>query len=61
MGFVTDHANEVIPGAPTPAAKMIELMGGSSAILADVLRVALPAVAVTSTPAAGTVYRFEQA
>jgi purine nucleoside phosphorylase len=60
IGFVTDYANEVIPGATTPAAKMIELMGSSSAIFADVLRAALPAVAVTSIPAAGTVYRFEQ-
>ena len=38
IGFVTDYANEVMPGEPTPVAKMIELMGQSTAIFADVLR-----------------------
>jgi purine nucleoside phosphorylase len=61
MGFVTDYANEVIPGATTPVEKLIELMGTSPSIFADVLRAALPAVDVTSASAAGTVYRFEQA
>jgi purine nucleoside phosphorylase len=61
IGFVTDYANEVIPGATTPVAELIELMGTSPAIFADVLRAALPAVDVTSASAAGTVYRFEQA
>ena len=27
IGFVTDYANEVVPGEPTPVAKLIELMG----------------------------------
>ncbi len=38
MGFVTDYANEVVPGEPTPVATLIELMGRSPAIFADVLR-----------------------
>jgi purine nucleoside phosphorylase len=59
IGFVTDYANEVIRGATTPPAKMIELMGTSSAVFADVLREAVPALTVTPPSPAGTVYRFE--
>jgi 5'-methylthioadenosine phosphorylase len=62
IGFVTDYANEIVPGEPTPVAKLIELMGTSTQVFADVLREALPALA-SSAPApepAGTVYRFEQ-
>jgi purine nucleoside phosphorylase len=62
IGFVTDYANEVKPGEPTPVAKLIELMGASSSVFADVLRGALPGLA-SGAPAvapAGTVYRFEQ-
>jgi purine nucleoside phosphorylase len=62
IGFVTDYANEVKPGEPTPVAKLIELMGTSTAVFADVLREAAPALAASPAPApAGTVYRFEQA
>jgi purine nucleoside phosphorylase len=62
VGFVTDYANEVKPGEPTPVAKLIELMGTSTAVFADVLREAAPALAASPAPApAGTVYRFEQA
>src|SRR5437588_7797605 len=43
IGFVTDYANQVKPGDPTAVARLIELMGASSAIFADVLRGALPA------------------
>jgi purine nucleoside phosphorylase len=61
IGFATDYANEVKPGEPTPVATLIELMGRSAAIFADVLRGALPAVVGSGATAAGTVYRFEQA
>ena len=37
IGFVTDYANEVIPGEPTPVATLIELMAASPAVFADVL------------------------
>jgi len=60
MGFVTDFANEVRPGDPTPVAKLIELMGASPAIFADVLEGALGRIAATPPQAQGTVYRFEQ-
>jgi purine nucleoside phosphorylase len=60
IGFVTDFANEVKRGEPTPIAKLIELMGTSAAIFADVLRGALPRIASSEAKAAGTVYRFEQ-
>ncbi|HUO74458.1 MAG TPA: MTAP family purine nucleoside phosphorylase [Solirubrobacteraceae bacterium] len=60
MGFVTDYANEVRPGDPTPVAQLIELMGSSSSIFADVLRGALATLASTPPVPAGTVYRFEQ-
>lgn len=66
VGFVTDYANEVKPGEPTPVSKLIELMGASTAIFADVLRGALvaltaagPAPAAGAAPA-GTMFRFEQ-
>jgi purine nucleoside phosphorylase len=60
MGFVTDYANEVIPGATTPVAKLIELMGSSSQVFAHVLRRAIPLLADRPPTPAGTVYRFEQ-
>ena len=60
MGFVTDYANEVVPGEPTPVATLIELMGQSPAIFADVLRGALTRIVNTPPGAAGTVYRFQQ-
>jgi 5'-methylthioadenosine phosphorylase len=60
IGFVTDHANEVRPGEPTPVSELIELMGRSPAAFADVLRGALPAIARASPVAAGAVYRLGQ-
>jgi 5'-methylthioadenosine phosphorylase len=60
MGFVTDFANEVKPGEPTPVAKLIGLMGASPAIFADVLAGALGSVRAAPAQAAGTVYRFDQ-
>jgi purine nucleoside phosphorylase len=60
MGFVTDYANQVKPGEPTPVEELIELMGRSTAIFADVLAGALPRLASAAVEPAGTVYRFEQ-
>jgi purine nucleoside phosphorylase len=60
MGFVTDYANEVKPGDPTPVEKLIELMGKSTPIFADVLSVALPRLDAQAPTAAGVAYRFEQ-
>jgi 5'-methylthioadenosine phosphorylase len=60
IGFVTDYANEVKPGEPTPVAKLIELMGTSTTIFAEVLRRAVSALRDQPPAGAGTVYRFEQ-
>jgi purine nucleoside phosphorylase len=60
VGFVTDYANEVVPGEPTPVAKLIELMGSSPAVFADVLRGAVTRLAAEAPAPAGTMYRFEQ-
>ena len=62
IGYVTDYANDVRPGQPTPVAELIELMGRSPAIFADVVRGALPRLSTQPQPppAAGTVYRFAQ-
>jgi purine nucleoside phosphorylase len=58
VGFVTDYANEVRPGEPTPVETLIELMGASPAVFGDVLAAALPELKRRPPPAAGTVYRF---
>jgi 5'-methylthioadenosine phosphorylase len=60
IGYATDYANEVRPGEPTPVATLIELMGRSTAIFADVLRGTLPALAGSQPVAAGTMFRLEQ-
>jgi purine nucleoside phosphorylase len=60
IGYATDYANEVKPGEPTSVPTLIELMGRSTGIFADVLRGALPTLNGSSLAAAGTVYRFEQ-
>jgi purine nucleoside phosphorylase len=60
VGFVTDYANEVVPGEPTPVATLIELMGRSPQVFADVLRRAVPRLAASPPTPAGTVYRFER-
>jgi purine nucleoside phosphorylase len=60
MGFVTDYANHVRPGEPTPVATIIELMSQSAAIFADVLRTALPRLAESAPRAAGTMYRLQE-
>jgi purine nucleoside phosphorylase len=58
IGFATDYANEVKTGEPTPVSTLIELMGRSSAIFADVLRGALPRLLARPPAPAGTVYRL---
>lgn len=60
VGYVTDYANEVKKGEPTPVETLIELMGRGSAVFADVLKGALPRVESDTPSATGTVYRFEQ-
>jgi 5'-methylthioadenosine phosphorylase len=60
IGFVTDYANDVLPGEPTPVATLIELMGSSQSIFADVLGRAVGPLAGAEPKPAGTMYRFEQ-
>jgi 5'-methylthioadenosine phosphorylase len=60
VGYVTDYANEVKKGEPTPVETLIQLMGASGAVFADVLQGALPRVARDPPSAAGTVYRLKQ-
>jgi purine nucleoside phosphorylase len=60
IGFVTDYANEVVPGEPTPVAKLIELMGASPGVFADVLAGAVARLEREPPRPAGTMYRFEQ-
>jgi 5'-methylthioadenosine phosphorylase len=60
IGYVTDYANEVKPGETTPIAELMALMGQSTAVFADVLSRAVPALATASARPAGTVYRFAQ-
>ncbi|MFZ1993465.1 MAG: MTAP family purine nucleoside phosphorylase [Solirubrobacteraceae bacterium] len=61
VGFVTDYANEVMPGEPTPVATLVELMGRSTAVFADVLALAVNRLSQTAPAPGGTMYRFEQA
>lgn len=60
VGFVTDHANEVVPGEPTPVTTLFELVGRSTGVFAALLREALPRIVSADPPpvAAGTVVRF---
>jgi len=63
IGFVTDHANEVIPGDPTPLSTLEALMASSSAVFADVLKVAVRRLAdglrsASSVSPAGDVLRL---
>jgi purine nucleoside phosphorylase len=60
IGFVTDYANEVRPGEPTPVPMLIELMGRSTEVFGDVLSRAIRAIAASPPTVAGSVYRFEQ-
>jgi purine nucleoside phosphorylase len=58
IGFVTDYANEVIPGEPTPVSTLGELMASSTAVFASVLEVAVPRLAGDAVAPAGTMFRF---
>jgi len=59
VGFVTDYANEVMPGEPTPVAKLVELLGRAPEQFSALLREALPRIGAADPPptAAGTVLR----
>jgi purine nucleoside phosphorylase len=61
IGFVTDYANEVIPGEPTPVATLGELMAAGPAVFAAVLEVAVRRLAAVpgAVVPAGTMFRFE--
>jgi purine nucleoside phosphorylase len=60
VGFVTDYANEVVPGEPTPVATLAELMGRAPAVFAGLLREVLPLIAADASPpaAAGSMFRL---
>lgn len=60
IGFVTDYANEVVPGEPTPVATLAELMARSTAVFADVLAAAVARLDGQAPAPAGTMFRFEQ-
>jgi len=60
VGFVTDYANEVVPGEPTPVATFLELMRTSPAVFADVVAGAAARLEREPPTPAGTMYRFEQ-
>ena len=61
IGFVTDYANEVVPGEPTPVATLVELMGASTGVFADVLAGAVQRLTAGPPPApAGTMFRLER-
>jgi purine nucleoside phosphorylase len=60
IGFVTDYANDVVPGEPTPVARLIELMGASPAVFADVVSRAVALLELKPAQPAGTMYRFQQ-
>ncbi len=58
IGFVTDYANEVVPGEPTPVATLQSLMRRSPAVFADVLARAVAGLAGAAPVAAGTMFRI---
>ena len=62
IGFVTDYANEVVPGEPTSVSTLTELMGSSTKVFAEVLAEAVRRLdAADSAPApAGTMLRLGQ-
>ena len=61
VGFVTDYANEVVPGEPTPVETLMELIGRAPLVFAELLGVALPRLAGLDEPPdpGGTMLRFE--
>jgi len=58
IGFVTDYANEVVPGDPTPVATLLALMGSSPAVFADIVADAAARLEAEAPRPAGTMYRF---
>lgn len=58
VGFVTDHANEVVPGAPTPVSTLAALVARSGVVLAEVLTGAAAPLAAGAPEATGTMLRF---
>jgi purine nucleoside phosphorylase len=60
IGFVTDYANEVMPGEPTSVTTLFELMGQSTGVFADVLALAVKDMPGEAPAPGGTMYRFEQ-
>lgn len=61
LGYITDHANEVHPGATTPVAVLQEMMAASTHAFAAVLEGAVRRLAAEAAgPAAGTMYRLER-
>lgn len=61
VGFVTDYANEVVPGEPTPVSTLMELIGRAPLVFAALLAGALPRIAALEVPPdpGGTMLRFE--
>ena len=60
IGYVTDYANEVVPGEATPVVTLIELIGSSPGVFADVLEGAVGRLAQAPPAPAGAMYRFEE-
>ncbi|HEX3804081.1 MAG TPA: MTAP family purine nucleoside phosphorylase [Solirubrobacteraceae bacterium] len=60
VGFVTDYANDVFPGEPTPVATLAQLIGRSSHVFGDLLSATLPLLTESDSPPApaGTVFKF---
>jgi purine nucleoside phosphorylase len=58
IGFVTDYANEVVPGEPTAVATLQSLMSRSPGVFADVLAGAVRRLAASIPVAAGTMFRL---
>lgn len=60
VGFITDYANEVVPGEPTPVAKLLELLRRAPDVFSALLSEALPMIAAADPPPspAGTVLRL---
>jgi purine nucleoside phosphorylase len=59
VGYVTDYANEVKPGDPTPVPVLIELIERARGVFVELLRQTLPLIAASGTPLqpVGTVLR----
>jgi len=60
VGFVTDHANGVLPGEPTPVATLAELITRAPVAFTDLLEHAVPRIVSLQPPPApaGTMFRF---